>query len=1052
MESSQGKKDFLFFDCKYCFLGFSSKDAYEKHIKYFHPKSYDMETCRSKEVTQCKYCDKLFHHPDSLTEHLKLSHLQINNFKCSKCKFVTLNLNTLQTHINEVHREELKFKCIFCDQSFSSESSVKVHIEIEHRASLVKMGCPECTNSYSEKNSLNKHLMEIHGQKYPSETQNIKCSICATFWADWQIVLHIKICHSDSEINGGTNKHNENFEGLDNSLKWNITQCSERYCNTCKLVFDTKDDLNKHSSEIHYGHTGSVDMETPSEPVPVTKGKRKCKISCPECDMSFFSRSTLNKHLMQTHGDKVGNKDQNMECAICHTYWERWQISLHMKVCHQYKNPEEPASISENIDKIYDYSDRYCKKCKLVFRCKADLKDHINQRHLREPKRGKSQFSCSKCNKLFPNEQLLEEHIASCFQLQENATKERTPRLGCPECKKAFVERSSLNKHLMTTHGQKKRNEIQNVQCHSCDTFLEQWQLNLHIRICHSVLHHDSNAEDSDNYSDEDIIDCSERYCQACKMVYSDKLVFREHIKEMHLMLPRKGSQNLLKDHMLQSHPPPNDNVTESTNWSCPECNQPFADRNLLNKHLMEQHGDKEGNQEQNVRCKICGTYWESWQMRLHMRVCHSSIVGNTNDPKAMSNENERIEAVRSIACTDCYCNKCKIVYSNRSTLKAHIKEVHLKQSIPTEKKQPCNKHYLDSNETIDEHQEPPVKKAKNSEFPIQLENQNNSENFDCFKAETLKDLPGNEDISIEPVNDIQTFNCNLCDKNFPNKSKLNFHTKILHRKSFEERSPEQYAIKKSSEELMPMVDLNFQSDSVIEDGENSSSIVKLEDYNNGDLSTSSDDDTESLVGDVLKDIMVDTNEAKIDHEFIIIGNECDKPLTDDNHENTNNYLDAQEASLDDEVIIIDNEDSEIFALENKNIKDNIKVKDEIIVIDDEEETKPSCVNASKELEEQCDLPGSTFQNNDSFQENNDSPTCIGVETNLTNLLQAIKDENEEDYLVFECSICEEEFDSKELLNHHMDTRHQPDTSSLTGASFSLSNALAVIKNDDTLE
>ena len=228
-----------------------------------------------------------------------------------------------------------------------------------------------------------------------------------------------------------------------------VKQC---VCPYCEAVFKEKSDLKEHIDENHLKKNGEDEkiMEgNDSRKRKESKDSRQRDESknrdslvagvetpvtpsiCPYCEVFFKEKSVLKEHIDEMHVNKNGEDEKIMERTESE---KRQQSRLSRKIeastshdssvggeNHVKKNGEEEKSMerndsrkkkeskdsrqrdeSENRDSLFDVVEKLathsiCPYCDGVFKEKSELKEHIEQNHVKNAQQ-KSLFPCHLCN------------------------------------------------------------------------------------------------------------------------------------------------------------------------------------------------------------------------------------------------------------------------------------------------------------------------------------------------------------------------------------------------------------------------------------------------------------------------------------------------------------------------------------------------------------------------------------------------------------------------------------------------------------------------------
>ena len=162
------------------------------HIKSFerHNREHSEDNTESFE---CEHCDKKYKRKDNLLKHEHRIHgfykidferaaaFSSNNniFKCPLCLasfgnekerfFAHIASKVCHEDINHKHdtdiTEDLRFKCQLCEKSYSDKDSMKRHVRWKHDKKIKKFECDFCDMIFNYKSSLKRQIKNSHANK-----------------------------------------------------------------------------------------------------------------------------------------------------------------------------------------------------------------------------------------------------------------------------------------------------------------------------------------------------------------------------------------------------------------------------------------------------------------------------------------------------------------------------------------------------------------------------------------------------------------------------------------------------------------------------------------------------------------------------------------------------------------------------------------------------------------------------------------------------------------------------------------------------------------------
>ncbi|KAL7064351.1 hypothetical protein AAHC03_05030 [Spirometra sp. Aus1] len=295
------------------------------------------------------------------------------------------------------------------------------------------------------------------------------------------------------------------------------------------------------------------------------------------------------------------------------------------------------------------------------------------------------QYSCEICGKTFSVHSNLQRHIRCIHRSNRHYP--------CPECGKVLASKSNLQKHDDFYHKGKRVN-----QCPICaKQFVRPRELRRHVLNLH--------------------LDTKKYHCDLCKKPFSDKFSARRHLRDVHKRSPKpsydrtgsifpartagtftnprpirnKNSQALNFDN-LPPLPGANLAICMTTDGSeqslhkfpCFKCGKGFSCKYYLRKHENFYHKGIT-----DYQCSVCGKpFVRLYELRRHAKSVH--VVTSTQTSLAHEQVYLQVNGNRK-ELGEHYCAICKKVFSAESTVRRHIRHVHLRikghQCLVCEKK-----------------------------------------------------------------------------------------------------------------------------------------------------------------------------------------------------------------------------------------------------------------------------------------------------------------------------------------------------------------------------
>ncbi|XP_077288287.1 uncharacterized protein LOC143912785 [Arctopsyche grandis] len=181
---------------------------------------YHRKTHSSVKKYSCDICQRFFLTSGNLNAHLRTVHSQKRPYTCSACPRSFTTSDHLKKHVTSAHMCRRDFVCRVCDRGFTQSSHLTQHMWMHTGVKPHK--CPHCSNNYTAKCSLNKHLRRNH----LAESSEVKPS-------------------ADGINLSGLNKsENCNITSLSANLDFDITSPNEKRLVIEEMNDDLLDDIN----------------------------------------------------------------------------------------------------------------------------------------------------------------------------------------------------------------------------------------------------------------------------------------------------------------------------------------------------------------------------------------------------------------------------------------------------------------------------------------------------------------------------------------------------------------------------------------------------------------------------------------------------------------------------------------------------------------------------------------------------------------------------------------------------------------------------------------
>ncbi len=632
-EKSFSDKEYLFkhlyeahvkqkaFSCTLCDKSFVTKLSLTSHVATVHenkPKPFS-----------CALCAKSFSEKGTLKFHINTVHHKLKHFTCTWCdkQFATKRL--MVQHTNFVHYNLKLFSCPLCDKSFSTKGNLKVHVDAIHRKQN-NLFCTFCDKSFAYKRELNRHVNAVHCKLRP-----FTCTLCYRSFShkyvlSRHVAFHCKLKWKRESF-GYKCKLTSNIAKRIKRLKPMVQQIDQ--IETKPESFTKKNEkavgeefgfLNEDSKHLQFQEMS--DNGVPKRSNEISSNTIKEIDSQPGANMkegeSSQSQSSIgqgwkvnainNGELSQLRMEALVVKNRKVHKEF--RFLDKGRTKLKFKEESEDKVTKEVDEATTCTNNIYTEMNSQLKISKKdgtrktnersdLTQQKSKLKDVLCNRHL-----------CPFCSKAFHCKNKVIVHVASCpyktgeflsytnsnvlikaTEIEEALIKhvDTGDLLKCSLCKRQFYRQQVLDKHVYQDHiiGETKDVKMKSLPRQGKGGNIEPFRVKTETHFHHiDALCPAQPAVKSPKSPVEPALSFS---CTKCNQTFALKRDLKRHMK-IHLFNCTLCKQQIDTKEDLYKH------LNSVHTFSCTLCEKSFSKEKLLSKHLR-MHNSKE-----SFSCHLC--------------------------------------------------------------------------------------------------------------------------------------------------------------------------------------------------------------------------------------------------------------------------------------------------------------------------------------------------------------------------------------------------------------------------------------------------------------
>ncbi|KAM6340259.1 LOW QUALITY PROTEIN: transcriptional repressor CTCFL, partial [Alca torda] len=250
---------------------------------------------------KCSDCDMAFVTSGELLRHRRYKHTLEKTFKCSVCKYSSVEASQMKRRICS-HTGERPYACDIC--SYASKDACKLKRHMITHSGEKPYECYVCQAKFSQSGTMKIHMLQKHGENVPK----YQCEHCGAFIAKTDLGVHLNLhsyvavaikcsfCEAVFHERYALIQHHRNEKRFE--------------CDQCSYAWKQEQHLSVHKRT----HTG----EKP--------------FTCLCCSKSFRRKQLLTLHFRKHHDSNI--KPAVYECPKCGKGYSLWNnMHKHAENC-----------------------------------------------------------------------------------------------------------------------------------------------------------------------------------------------------------------------------------------------------------------------------------------------------------------------------------------------------------------------------------------------------------------------------------------------------------------------------------------------------------------------------------------------------------------------------------------------------------------------------------------------------------------------------------------------------------------------------------------------
>ncbi|XP_063069565.1 zinc finger protein 142 [Engraulis encrasicolus] len=392
---------------------------------------------------------------------------QFRTHICSECRRCFKSRTHLVEHMH-LHFPDPSLQCPTCKRHFTSKSKLGIHMLREAGQKLHH--CHLCDYGAVERNSLRRHLANVHGEQAGAEVRSDKypCPTCGeTFQQSKQLKAHMKVHNVPREgqlscLHEGCSFQTTEKRDLQGHLgdTHNMMAVECRH-HACSALFLSAEAMEAHTRTHQAFHCTECDFSCSNKTL-FQQHKRKGhagkeELNCGFCAFTTFNPVEFDQHVGHFHANEKAHRCQQCDFVTAHKRVLTRHMLLHTgekphkcKIC-DFRCRDE-TYLSKHMLTHSDDKNHMCSVCGYVTKWKQYLSVHMRKHS------GDLRYKCNQCSY----------RCHRTDQLNSHKLRHQAKSLICEVCAYSCKRKSELRKHMQLKHCTREQPQPPVFQCKYC--------------------------------------------------------------------------------------------------------------------------------------------------------------------------------------------------------------------------------------------------------------------------------------------------------------------------------------------------------------------------------------------------------------------------------------------------------------------------------------------------------------------------------------------------------------------------------------------------------